>query len=214
MKRRATKALAIDFDGVIVDTQPMHYQAWQEVFKQMKLGINITPKDILGLSVEAFIAAFHLPDEVAAKAAKLKNEIVIRQSQLSPPPLYPYVKSTLQFLSQDYELALVSSVEKPVAVNSLQQHGLYDLFRVFVLEGDYDQHKPCPDPYLVCLAKLNLSAREVVAIEDSEIGIASARAAKLLTIAISNTSDRAKLHEADHIIDRFDQIIPLIESNW
>ncbi|MGH7493618.1 MAG: HAD family hydrolase [bacterium] len=212
MKRSKTKALAIDFDGVIVDSQPMHYQAWQGVINELELEVNLEPEALLGVSVVSLVASFHLPEDIAARAAKRKNEIVIHQSKHSPPPLYPSVKSTLKFLSQTYVLALVSSVEKPVAINTLKYHGLYDFFEAFILEGDYAKHKPHPDPYLVCLARLNFVPKQVIAIEDSEVGVASAKAARLLTIAISNTSARESLREADYIIERFDQIVHLVEG--
>jgi beta-phosphoglucomutase len=214
MKPRETKALAIDFDGVIVDSQPMHYEAWQEVIKQLKLRVNLRPEDLLGLSVESLVASLHLPEEIATEAARLKKEFVTHLSKTSPPPLYPFVKSTLLSLSQKCKLALVSSVEKMVAVNSLKFHGLYGLFRVFVLEGDYEKHKPHPDPYQVCLARLKLAPHEVIAIEDSEIGVESAKAAGLWTIAISNTSAREKLQKADYVVARFDQIVHLFERKW
>lgn len=210
MKPHETKALAIDFDGVLVDSQPLHYGAWQEVIKQMKLSVNLRPEDLLGISVESLVASLHLPEDIATEAGRLKKEFVIHQSKTSPPPLYPSVKSTLLSLSQKYKLALVSSVEKMVAVNSLTYHGLYGLFRVLVLEGDYEKHKPHPDPYQVCLARLNLAPKEVVAIEDSETGIESAKAAGLWTIAISNTSTRANLQKADYVVARFDQIMHLL----
>ena len=212
MTRRETRGLAIDFDGVIVDSQPMHYRAWQEVIRQMNLKVPLTPQALLGLSVAALVGAWHLPGDLAARAAQLKQELVIAQSRTAPPPLYPGVKTALHELSQKYRLALVSSVEKMVAINALQHHLLYDLFKVLVLEGDYHKPKPHPEPYQVCLARLNLSAHQVIAIEDSAIGVESAKAAGLIVIALTHTSAEAELHQADYIVARFDQITALLEN--
>jgi HAD superfamily hydrolase (TIGR01509 family) len=212
MKKYQIKGIAIDFDGVIVDSQPMHFQAWLDITKKLKLQINLKPEDIIGVSVESFAKTLGLPDNMINEVVDLKKELVIKHSLISPPPLYPLVNSTLATLFDRFKLALVSSVESRIAINTLKYYKLYDLFTVLVLENDYEKPKPSPDPYLKCLRKMHLNPNEVIAIEDSQLGVKSAKNAGLVTIGIVNTSEKNKLKRADFIIDRFDQIIPVIDN--
>ena len=206
---RDIKALAIDFDGVIVDSQSLHLKAWNDVLRQYKINRTVSLEEITGLSVLDFVRSLGLPIETVAEVAKAKKEYVVKLGTVSPPPLYPKVVSTLKLLVKHYRLAIVSSCEAELVKLLQRYYDIHNIFEVSVLEDDYHKAKPDPEPYQVCLQKLNLPAKYVVAIEDSPAGVKSAHRAGLSVVAVTNTTDNKRLHEADIIINKFHELLDL-----
>jgi HAD superfamily hydrolase (TIGR01509 family) len=204
------KAIAFDFDGVIVDSQSFHYEAWRQTLKHFGVNHRISEQDILGLSASHFAKSFNLPFEQLDRMIERKRKLVIKLAHQNPPPLFSHVKSTIKALSREYQLAVVSSGEKDVVLATLKYYDLMKYFAHLILEGDYKNPKPDPEPYLVCLNKFCLRGAQVLAIEDSESGIISALKAGLKVIAFSNTLDGKKLQEAHLIIHSFEELLRLL----
>ena len=95
-------------------------------------------------------------------------------------------------------IAIASSSEHSWVENHLSRLGLLKSFDFLVCREDTAAHKPDPAPYLEVLRRLNISASEAAAIEDSPNGIRAAKAAGLFCIAVPNSVTRSlKLDEAD-----------------
>lgn len=206
------KAFAIDYDGVVADSQPTHFRAWQIAVDEMGAEIEVTPEAILGASVKEFTKSLGLTDADAVRLSDLKRAAVARLASEDPPPLYPTVKESLTLAATRYRLAIVSSVERPVAEAALRKHDLVDLFEFLVLEDSVENLKPAPDPYLEAVRKFGVAPEEVLAIEDSPTGVAAAKAAGVRIAAITNTTDPANLKDADGIVERFADVLPLAED--
>ncbi|MBD3409248.1 MAG: HAD-IA family hydrolase [Ignavibacteriales bacterium] len=206
------KAFAIDYDGVVADSQPTHFRAWQIAVDEMGAEIEVTPEAILGASVKEFTKSLGLTDADAVRLSDLKRAAVARLASEEPPPLYPTVKESLTLAATRYRLAIVSSVERPVAEAALRKHDLVDLFEFLVLEDSVENLKPAPDPYLEAVRKFGVAPEEVLAIEDSPTGVAAAKAAGVRIAAITNTTGPANLKDADGIVERFADVLPLAED--
>jgi HAD superfamily hydrolase (TIGR01509 family) len=194
------RGIAVDFDGVIVHTQPLHLAAWRAVFTERSLSIDIGPNDILGVTVEQFVAKLPVPPSLRSELAEAKQQRALRLAREQPPLPYPTVPETLRRWASEYSLAVVSSAEADLAKLVLEKLALQDLFRVLIFSSTGVQTKPHAQPYLTCAHEMGVPPAELVAVEDSPIGVAAARAAGLRVIAVTNTADGRTLSGAHAVV--------------
>ncbi|HEX2091980.1 MAG TPA: HAD family phosphatase [Longimicrobiaceae bacterium] len=208
-EQRDVQAIAIDFDGVLTDSQPLHLDAWRKVLKERSLNVEALKDRILGASVEEFVHSLGLDPTIANTLAIEKQETVLTLARQSPPPLYPNVRPTLHRLSQGFRLVLVTSAEPELVHIVLSHHRIDECFADLVLEQDYSRPKPDPEPYQVAVERMGVLPNQVIAVEDSPIGIQSARAAGLWTVAITNTAPLEQLNDANLVINSFEELLQL-----
>jgi phosphoglycolate phosphatase/beta-phosphoglucomutase len=206
------KAICFDFNGVIIDDEPLQLIAYQEALSQQ--GIELTENDYygaLGMNDEMLVRASferakkNLTDEVRASvsAAKVARHRQLMEAEL---PLFPGVVTFLKAAARSYPLALVSMATKDEIAYVLDRAQLRSLFSAIVSTEDVNLCKPAPDCYLIALEKLNerrrgerqrlLSANECLVIEDSPPGIQSGRQAGMRTLGVTNTVSEEQLRAA------------------
>ncbi len=197
------KAIFFDFNGVIIDDEPLQMAAYQQVLRDH--GIDLTDSDYysaLGMDDKNFVrAAFAryeklLTDEVLRIVLERK---VVHHRQLieSELPLFPGVITFLKATSRHYSLGLVSMATRAEIEYTLNRARLRSLFSVIVSAENVNVCKPAPDCYRIALEELNtrrgearllpLLPRECLVIEDSPPGIESGRQAGMRTFGITNT---------------------------
>ena len=125
----------------------------------------------------------------------------------------PYAKEILSVLREKgIRIALVTSSYQTTVDTVLGNHGLLDYFEFFVTREQVQQAKPNAEPYLLALSRLGLTAKEVVAIEDTLTGTTAAQLAGIQCIAVSkHTIERNRLeskadflyHDLDEVIEHF-----------
>ena len=203
------KAIFFDFNGVIIDDEPLQMAAYQQVLRDH--GIDLTESEYysaLGMDDKHFVrAAFErgeksLTDEVLKiilerKAAHHRKLI---ENEL---PLFPGVITFLKAASRHYSLGLVSMATRDEIEYTLNRARLRTLFSVMVSAENVDVCKPAPDCYRIALEKLNekrraerrepLPASECLVIEDSPPGIESGRQAGMRTLGVTNTVSAEEL---------------------
>jgi HAD superfamily hydrolase (TIGR01509 family) len=192
--------IAIDFDGVLVDSQPLHQAAWESVLRRRKLLVPDLAERILGRSALEFARSIAESEADALHLAQAKESLVSDLATKEPPPLYPTVGPALRVLAEEYRLAIVSSAASALIYAVLSAHKIDSYFEVVVTGDKTDSSR---SPYRACLARLSLPALSVVAVEDTPLGIASAKACGLCVVALSNTRPAAALLEADIVIREF-----------
>jgi beta-phosphoglucomutase len=213
-------AIVFDFDGVLVDSEPLHLRAYQEVLEP--LGISLPREEYyasyLGYDDEgafrAIAAARRWPlddtqlRELIAAKARVYDEIIA-----SGDVFYPGATACITRLAAKYPLGIASGAQKQEIETLLAASRLAHHFRFVVASGDTAAGKPAPDPYRRAAELHGLPAGECLAIEDSRWGIASAKTAGLWCIGIANTYPVTELLEADAVISSLDEFTPaLIES--
>ena len=207
------RAVIFDFDGVIADTEPLHFAALQQVLAD--IGITLTEAayyaDYLGFDDRGcFTAALQanqrpitpplLKDLMARKAtaylAAVRQRLVI----------FPGVRELVQEASDRYHLAIASGALRPEIELILEEAGIRKQFRHITSAEDVTRGKPAPDPFLHALEGLNrvdgraaLHARDCLVIEDSLPGIRAAKSAGMRVLAVANTHTVQDLAEADAI---------------
>lgn len=198
----APRAIALDFDGVLVDSQPLHAAAWREVLGREGAHIPDLESRILGVSATHFASSIGLGTADARRLAAAKEAAVIELAVSAPPPLYPHVRAQLPILANEFRLAIVSSAHPSLLRTVLGAHDLLRFMGVIVT-GD---KAGTPSPYANCLEQLGLPATLVVAVEDTPLGIRAARASNLGVIGIINTTPPERLADADVVISAFDEL--------
>jgi len=174
-------AILFDFDGVLADTEPLHFRCWREILNPYGIHLDWSTyaKTCIGITDRLMLAQFcdratppvelqTLVDQYPRKR-ELFRELISRE--------LPFFAGCGEFLDSlnGYPLAVVSSSGRLEIEPALERAGLLNRFDTLVCGGDVRNHKPAPDPYLLAASRLN-SQRPLV-IEDSAAGVESARAA-------------------------------------
>jgi len=206
------QAILFDFNGVIIDDEPLQMAAYQDVLREQ--GIELTESDYygaLGMDDKTFVrAAFErakqtLTDDVLKIVLAAKG-VRHRQFIEDELPLFPGVVTFLKAASRQFSLGLASMASPTEIQYVLERSRLLSLFSVIVTAADVNICKPAPDCYLTALKRLNekrvgerrqpLPARECLVIEDSPPGIESGRQAGMRTLGITNTVSAEQLRAA------------------
>ena len=208
-------AVIFDFDGVIVDSEPFHCQAFQEVleshgkelsweeYRTSYLGFD--DRDVFRKTIETgreIIGPVDLKQLIAEKATAFQQ--IIHHTNVTP---FPGVVDLIQSLTGQIPIALCSGGLKRDILPILGMLGIENAFSTIVTAGDTGKSKPDPAPYLLAIRNLRLpDAATAIAIEDSAAGIASAKSAGLKVLAVTHSFDRRYLPESDGVTDSLENI--------
>ena len=197
MLERNYDGIFFDFDGVLADTEPLHWQCWSEILAGY--GIHLSweyyARSCVGVSDRDMLDALRrLADRPVALDALLaeyprKKELFrARVAAESPIP-----QSTVEFLRglEGHRLAVVSSSARTEIEPLLDRAGIREMFQVLVCGEDVTRLKPAPDPYLRA-AELTGSSRALV-VEDSAAGVESARRAGMDWVKVENAAAMPEL---------------------
>lgn len=198
-------ALLFDMDGVLVDSNPLHREAWTAFNRGY--GIETTEEmqqQMYGKRNDDIVRAFygdHLPAEEVRERGAAKERLYRRMMDgRIEQMLVPGIRDFLERY-RDAPMALASNAE-PLNVNFvLDQSGLRRYFRV-VVDGHQVAHpKPFPDVYLRAAEGLGAVPANCIVFEDSNSGVEAARRAGMRVIGICTTHDN--LRATDLNIDNF-----------
>jgi beta-phosphoglucomutase len=206
------QAVFFDFNGVIIDDEPLQLKAYQEVLGRE--GLAVTEADYygsLGMDDRAFVRAAYeraereLTDEVLASVIEGKTA-AHRKLLEGELPLFPGVVTFVKALKRNHSTGLVSMARRTEIDHVLERAALTNLFDVIVSAEDATACKPDPTCYNNGLELLNrrrgeahvipLRPDECLVVEDSPPGIQSARAAGMRTLGVTNTVPDRALREA------------------
>src|SRR4030042_6004708 len=205
------KAVIFDFDGVITDSEILHLRAFNRV--QAKYNNEIATKDYykeyLGLTdVDCFKLlaerfSLKLDNQKIENLAQQKTRIFEQLAQ-TDGKIIEGVRDFLQMLKENnVPMAICSGAVRAEIELILEQARLRPYFAVVVSAEQVKKGKPHPDGFLLTLQKLNnnrrpaITAEQCVVVEDSHWGLEAARAAKMHTIAVTNSYDAAQLSLAE-----------------
>lgn len=213
------QAVFFDFNGVIIDDEPLHLKAYTEALREV--GIELTEADYLdslGMDDVTFVrtaferAGRELSDEelqrvIASEHAKHRALI---EKEL---PIFPGTVTFIKSLARVWPLGVVSMAVREQIDYALERAGLARYFPVVVSAEDVSACKPNPACYLTALDKLNerraslhvlpVGRGECLVIEDSPPGIRAGLAAGMLTLGVTNTVADSALREAGaHVVTR------------
>ena len=185
------RALAFDFDGTLVDTLSLHYEAYRIVFENMDLSLTEEQffSNIGGKATEAiplFLGGRSAPFPVSEIHARKKREIE-RLFETAPLRIFPTARLLGMFAGR-VPMALVSSGSRPGILQLLERLGWSQTFDVIVTGEDTPSSKPDPAPYLLAAELIGVSPEEMAAFEDTSAGIESARKSGMAVFDVSDNS--------------------------
>lgn len=213
------QAVVFDFDGVIANSEPLHFRAFRDVLATC--GLSLTERDYydnyLGYDdVGAFRAVADdqgapMGDaEIAALVAR--KAVLLEAFELDTSVLFAGARAAIHRMAAAGPIAIASGARRAEILRVLEQERLTSLFRVVVGAEDTPLSKPAPDPYLLAVSLLadeigeQVRPAACVAVEDSRWGLESARAAGLKTVAVTHTYRADELTMADLVIDHLDRL--------
>jgi beta-phosphoglucomutase len=188
------EAILFDFDGVLLDSEPVHCACWAEVLAPLGVTVEWEYYRQYGVGVDdrgmlrTMAARSHPPrnwEELWAQYPAKKRLFQARMAQA--PPFDPSLDGFLGRLHSAYKLAVVSSSATAEIVLLLAAGGIRRHFDTLVCGEDVQHHKPAPDPYL--LAAQRLGVRSALVVEDTQDGMASGRAAGFEVVAVKGPAD-------------------------
>jgi beta-phosphoglucomutase len=207
-------AVIFDFDGVIVDTEPLHYKAFQEIL--VPLGLGYSWQEYLDLYMgfddrDAFRESFRAAGRtLSADALKnmidAKAEAFLKIVSVGVAP-YPGVVELIRSISGNLPLGLCSGALRSDIDPILAQLGLSDAFDTLVTADEVAASKPDPQSYRLTLQRLQelfpdrIAAAASLAIEDTPAGIASATGAGLKVLSVTNSYPEDRLTGACRVVD-------------
>ena len=186
------EAVLFDFDGVLVDSEPIHFAAWKEALEphgvqlseQVFLDrfVGLEDREAIRLVAEEQVPPRNFEDLWAAYAVKQR----IFGARIAASPLVPMGSRELiaHLKSAGYRVAVVTSSSRNEVEPILVSCGIRSLFDVGVFAEDVSRKKPDPEPYLTAKRLLNVS--RTIALEDSNAGQTSARAAGCEVIPVTD----------------------------
>ncbi|MBM4168137.1 MAG: HAD family hydrolase [Ignavibacteria bacterium] len=188
------RALLFDFDGTLLDSFSVHYEAYEFMFA--RFGIEVTKEKFLNSYSPNWYhtyEAFGLPKEHWSAA----DACWIEEAQKQHATLLPGVRETLTKLEKNFLLGLVTSGSKTRVFNDLERTGIAHLFRTIVTGDDIQNPKPSPDGLEVALRDLQVQPSEVMYVGDALADYEMARAANVRFIGVRSEFASSEFDDPD-----------------
>ncbi len=210
-----TAALLLDYNGVVVDDEPIHFAVLRDLLAVERVDVDESMyySDFLGLEDRACI---RLAFEKAGRAldAKALDRLLARkaawyaEATRGGVPVVPGVALFVRAAAASARVAVVSGALRREILAGLARAGIADLIPVVVSAEDVTVGKPDPAGLRQALARLvggggASGAARVVVVEDSAPGIAAARAIGAGCVALTTSRDASQLARADLVWDSF-----------
>lgn len=211
------QALIFDFDGVIANTEPLHFAGLHQTLKE--IGITLTEAeyyaDYLGYDDRGCILAALAANRRPADAATV-GRLMTRKAQAylesvtQHQVIFPGVPDFVREAAHSFPLAIASGALRHEIEYILETAGLRTAFAHITSAEDVTRGKPDPQPFLLALKALqqgtpSLTPAACLVIEDSLPGIRGAVAAGMKVLAVANTHTVQDLHEAHAITHRLSE---------
>jgi HAD superfamily hydrolase (TIGR01509 family) len=208
------EGVVFDLDGVLLDSE----QVWDEVREELTRERggrwhDQAQRDMMGMSSLEWSRYMHdelaVPDPPEEISAEVVRRLAARYRE--GLPALRGARDAVERLAARWPLALASSSNRELIDLALELMGVAHLFRATVSSEEVARGKPAPDVYLEAARRLEVEPSRAAAIEDSQNGIVSAKAAGMRVIAIPNPHfppGEEALRQADVVVDSLSELTP------
>jgi HAD superfamily hydrolase (TIGR01509 family) len=205
-------------DGVLIDSEQIWDEVREELARERGGRWHVRAQaDMMGMSSTEWSRYMHDVIGLPEPPEEINKEVVRRllARYKESLPLLPGAVEAVERLAKRWPLGLASSSNREVIDAVLEQAEIAHLFRATVSSEDVEHGKPAPDVYLEAARRLGVDPTSCAAIEDSQNGIRSARAAGMRVIAIPNPHyppSEDTLALADVVLKSLDELTPEVVS--
>lgn len=207
------KAVIFDRDGVIINTDGIVINSVKEAFK--RLGFVVQDEDIpqiIGRSFDVYKDYFVKKwDFNLDEYRKIQNGIFYEN--LDKAEFFQGALDLIKSLhTKKIPIAVTTSAGREGTMLILNKAGIAEMFDVIITKDDITSFKPHPEPYLKTAEKLGVEAKYCVAIEDTALGVESAKNAGMMCIAIPNEHPRDQdFSTADVVLESANEVEKILE---
>lgn len=207
----ALRAVIFDFDGVLVNSEPLHFRTLREIL--LPEGISIDQDEYLHHylayddrgAIRIALERHGIPYDADRIDRIAERKAAIFDAALADVPFFPGVRELLAGLAAEMPVAIASGALHAEIEAILETGGLLPIFAAIVGADDVSRGKPHPEPYLTAMARLEprapgLRPEECLVFEDSIPGIAAARAAGMTVVGVTNSYPAARLTAAHRVV--------------
>jgi beta-phosphoglucomutase len=215
---RTARAVLFDFDNILVDSEPFHYEAYRRVFADQGHALDRDTYWLHGTSrgegAEGEIARHGLDlDPHSIRVAKNPVfEEFCRGGEM--PPIEETLEAARILAGAGIALAIASGSFTENVRIVLRQFDALDLFPVVVGKDRVSRGKPHPDSFLKAAAELGVAPDDCLVIEDAEKGVHAAHAAGM-KVAVLRTPYTRELpfDDADWVLEDYHTFLETVRSS-
>ena len=186
----AFKGIIFDLDGTLVNSDPSHLLAWNEVCKKYNLPLMTLEfmQHIGGVSTanicKMYCKEHHRDDLDTDKVAKEKIEIY-KQKFMLDVQMNTHISSILiKAHEKGIKTSIATGSQLPETKFLLEKHGLLDKVDAIVSSDQVKHCKPAPDTYLLAAERLGVEPKNCLVFEDTPIGLQGIKAAKMTALQV------------------------------
>ncbi|HVO25878.1 MAG TPA: HAD family phosphatase [Candidatus Margulisiibacteriota bacterium] len=184
----AHAAVIFDLDGVLIDSEALHYKAYSEVLARFGISVSLEEYAVhwiaAGQGPEYAVRTHGLhmhPDELRALKQPVYHDILRREVALMPGTV-----AALTRLQPHFALALATNSNRQDVSVVTERFDLQRFFTAMVTREDYRNAKPHPDAFLTAATRLGMTPAACLVVEDAERGVLAAHRAGTAVVAIPN----------------------------
>lgn len=195
------KAALFDLDGVIVDTESIYTDFWDDIDRRYPTGVDNFARVIKGNTLARILETYFDED--------LRDEILVLLKEQEESMRYRLFDGVSDFLDRLIENGIpkaivTSSNDRKMSKLFRQIPELRPKFEAIITDAMVERSKPDPQGYLIAAEKLGVDPSDCVVFEDSFAGLEAGRRAGAYVVALATTNPRESLYEkADEVIDSF-----------
>lgn len=203
------ETLIFDLDGTLVDSEPLQFQAFNEVFSQHGHPVSPTEYDqwrhwqVIPRWIESRGLTLH-PDPIRRAKKAVYDRLIRDQITLKPG-----AKQLVESASTHFRLAIASGSRRESIEQCMSKFDLLQHFEILCSTADVGHGKPHPAVFIQAARQMSILPTNAVVIEDSVTGLEAANAAGMRCIVCPDTflpAPRASLSTADLIVDSLEDL--------
>jgi len=199
----SVRAIIFDFNGTLSDDEPILCEIYRDLFAGYGRPLSAQQyfDELAGHSEEEIMRRWLGPDvdlESAVAERIARYRATVRDGSSIGEP----VRAAVRYAAEHVPLAIVSGAARAEIEPVVEAAGLAPFFRATVSADEVVHGKPHPEGYLRALELLgdDLQPGHVIAFEDTEAGVSSAKAAGMRCIAVRGTLEPERLRAADELV--------------